>query len=185
MKVAPRLQGDRITLRQLQPSDYAPLREIMNDKITMEALIPFFGVDEWSDEMIVKRYEGFQNFQDLDRALSLIIELNLDRKVVGSCLLKNIDQTSGDAEFGIILDRSVWGQGLAREVHFLALSYAFEKIKLSLVYFETAESNANMRRFFDKYGFPFQLVTTENYYRYELPANEWPKVRALLAPGRS
>lgn len=45
---------------------------------------------------------------------------------------------------GIILHPDYWGQGLATEVHYLCLKWAFEDLKLHRVEFKTSVSNSGM-----------------------------------------
>jgi ribosomal-protein-alanine N-acetyltransferase len=174
------LKGKKILLRSPLAKDYPFLREILNDEKTMEALIPFFKVTTWTEKMVESRYEQFLEEQSLGKTLTYVAIDMKSKKIVGNCGFKNIDFTSQEAAFGIILHKSFWGKGLSGECHLLCLSYGFEELKLAQVYFETDDRNFRMKGFFDKVGIPAVRDSSKNLIRYELSQKDWPKVKIRL-----
>lgn len=162
------LTGRAVCLRTHLKEDYPYLKSVLNDQETMSALHQYFGVIDWTDEMIQKRYEKFLEDQKHGKALSFTVIFKKNNNIVGSCGFKNIDQVEEKAEFGLILHRSVWGKGACADCHLLCLDYAFEKLKLQKIYFTTDNHNYRMQGFFKKVGISQVDKTSEGYLYYEL-----------------
>jgi len=177
----PKVPGTKIDPAHLPlPRDNPMLKDILNDKETMEGLVTFFRVEEWSDDLIKERYERFKTARENGTGCNYTILLRTTNQIVGSCGFKNIDRERKRAEFGIILHRSAWGIAAAESVD-LSLSYAFDGLCLHEVYFETDEINVRAKNFCLRRGIPFVGKTSENYLQYSLTSEIWPSVKDKLA----
>ncbi len=179
------LPGSLISLRPPEKKDYPALGKILNDKITMQALVDYFKTDTWSEKDVEKRYETiFKNRQE-GTGLSYAVLLNATNEVVGSCGFKNIDYSKKQAEFGIILDKSTWGKKISTECHLLCLEHGFQVLKFTKVYFTTSVHNNRMKGFFLKHHIvPVSGFTPGGSVRYDLKVSQWPQVRESLLKER-
>lgn len=174
------MKGSLITLRTTRAEDYDQLGEILNDKETMKSLIRYFQKDRWTGVMVKKRYEKFHKEQQEGTGLSYSVILNANGRVVGNCGLKHLSLLDKKAEFGLILDKTVWGTGISKECHFLCLQYAFDVLGLSIIYFITDEHNERMKGFFAKIDIPFKERSPDAYLHYELSKDNWTAVKKHL-----
>ncbi len=173
-------QGKLVSLISPQPADYPALKDILNDQVTMEILIPYFGVTEWTDAMIHDRYEKFRIEEEAGVGTSWAIYCHAAKKIVGNCGFKKIDKKKSEAEFGIIVHRDYWGKGHAGQAVILSLNYAFEDLQLKRVYFITDQKNIRMQKFFEKVGIRFVGHTEDGFLQYETLATEWAKLKKML-----
>ncbi len=102
------LTGKKILLRHAEPKDYPSFFEILNDQVTMQHLIPFFGRDTWTIEQVAQRYKDFELRRQKGEGLPFAVILQ-DGTVAGSCGFRIINKTGQEAEFGLILSKTVWG----------------------------------------------------------------------------
>ncbi len=174
------LPGETILLRSLEPADYKELAEVLNDRITMEHLIQYFGRESWTDEEVAERYDHFTALQEKGTHMTFAVHYRAENRVVGNCGLKDIDLEKRRAEFGIIVHRSVWGTRVAKECHSLVLSYAFDVLGVTLVYFTTDHTNLRMQRFFESKGIQRRDNGDDTKLYYELPVSDWPATKEKL-----
>lgn len=177
------LIGKKILLRTPSSEDRHVFDEILNDKESMRALIPFFrggNSKEWNEEDLSSSYNRLTKGSGGNAEMNLAIITLGDSKVVGVCGFKNIDPKEKTAEFGIILDRDAWGKGISKETHLLALGWAFSELKLKDIYFYTDEHNLRMIGFFEKFGIRFK-GTKERMQYFVLTNSEWPYVKTKLS----
>lgn len=171
-----KMRGKVIALRPVVPSDYPKLGGILNDRETMSALIAYFKTETWTPESIQQRYERFQKGHDEGTGTSYAVEFNETGEVVGECGFNRI--TTEDAEFGIIIDRAVWGKGVARECFLLCYDYGFGEMGLKRIYCTTDDKNLRMKAFLAKIGIPFLRQIDERSLYYEISAGEWLRQKA-------
>ncbi len=174
------LNGLLVHLRTPCHGDYLQFKSILNDKETMAALLPYFKVETWTDEMVKVRYESFEKQQQDGRCLNYAVVDPTTEIIVGSCGFKKIDLINKRAEFGIILHKNAWGKGISNECFTLCLEYAFSDLTLQTVYFTTDDHNVRMKGFFKKISLPQKGVIEKNCAYFELSKNEWPLIRAKL-----
>jgi len=170
-----------VLLRTPSTKDREAFDDILNDKESMRALIPFFGgKDEWSDEDISSSYNRFTKEAGGTAEMNLAVLEKSSNNVVGCCGFKNIDSKEKTAEFGIILSRSVWGKGISKEAHSLALDWAFKSLGLNEIFFYTDEHNLRMIGFFESHGIRFK-GTKERMQYFIVTQKEWPFIKAKLS----
>ena len=92
----------------------------------------------------------------------MICETTSDR-AVGSVYFRDIDREKGLAEYGIFIgEEDALGKGYATEAAKMALSYAFEKLTLKLVFLRVFADNTSARRSYEKAGFHLIEGKTED-----------------------
>ncbi|KKL18150.1 hypothetical protein LCGC14_2478400 [marine sediment metagenome] len=75
-------------------------------------------------------------------ALTLILELKENKKIIGSISFENISQDDERAEIGFALSKEYWSQGLMTEAIQKLLEFGFKKIK-----FNRLEAFSNIENF--------------------------------------
>ena len=96
-----------------------------------------------------------------------IVESDFDGQTVdiGTTFLKNIDQVSKKAEFGIFIgESSARGRGLASAIVTATLAVAFEELHLNRVYLTVFSSNESAIRAYQKSGFKQEGVLRQDFY---------------------
>src|SRR5574337_497398 len=100
------LQGKHVLLLTPVEEDYPALKKVLNDRVTMRALMPFFRIEEWTNTQVRERYERFQREQEAGTGLTYAIINQATLEIVGNCGFKKIDFELRQAEYGIILHQS-------------------------------------------------------------------------------
>ncbi len=78
----------------------------------------------------------------------------IDGRHIGNCSYFNVDETSKEAEFGIMIgDRAYWNQGYGTDAILTLLNRVFSQTKLERIYLKTLSWNVRAQRCFEKCGF--------------------------------
>jgi RimJ/RimL family protein N-acetyltransferase len=89
----------------------------------------------------------------------------LDRELIGSVGLHNINWVERKAELGIMIgEPRFWGQGYGSDAVREILRTAFEKMNLNRVYLRVFESNPRAIRLYEKCGFQKEGVLKQDHY---------------------
>ncbi len=143
------MQGmDEIYLRKMEVSD--------TDKIV-----------EWRNKDRVRKnfvyqepftIEGHLNWIATQVETGLVVQFIICEKssdrAVGSVYFRDIDRNKGLAEYGIFIgEDDAVGKGYGTIAAKLALSYAFEELKLNYIFLRVFEDNMAARRSYEKAGF--------------------------------
>ncbi len=177
---ASHLENEKVSLNPIEAKDFPRLKDLLNDTATMRDLIPYFGTSVWTDQMVRDRYEKFLQQESLRQSKSYVVQTRTDPNIVGNCGFKNINWQEREAEFGIILHRSVWGQGLATSCVRLCLQDAFEAVGLRRVVFITTPQNKNAQNSLAKTGAKPVHNANPDVLEYEILAGDWPVVKTNL-----
>lgn len=79
---------------------------------------------------------------------------SLDGKHIGNCSYFGIDETSGEAEIGIMIgDKAYWNQGYGADAMRTALNYIFSQTNLKRIHLKTLDWNVRAQKCFEKCGF--------------------------------
>ena len=115
----------------------------------------------------------------------------LDGKHIGNCVYYGINETKGEAEFGIMIgNRDYWDNGYGSDAVATLLSYIFRKTNLKRIYLKSLVSNLRAQKCFQKCGFiPYGHLNKDGYsfVLMEIYDNQWrerqTKVQASSASG--
>ena len=89
----------------------------------------------------------------------------LDKELVGSVGLHNINWVERKAELGIMIgEPRFWGQGYGSDAVREILRIAFEKMNLNRVYLRVFENNPRAIRVYEKCGFQKEGVLRQDHY---------------------
>jgi len=93
-----------------------------------------------------------------------------------------INETDSNAEFYIMVNPGMLGQGIGSKVSMWLFNYAFIVMKLNKIYLYTNEDNTHAYRIYEKCGFKLEGVLREHKYKngyyknrlfYGLLRSEW------------
>lgn len=119
---------------------------------------------------------------DLDKVLDFIIYYN--SKKVGRIYIYNIDFLNERGEFGIIVEKSYSGQGIAYKASQLLFNYVFTNLKINKIYLLVFSENERAKKLYEKLGFEqegyfkkevFKNGKFQNVIRMALFRDEWLK----------
>lgn len=137
------LMGQDVSLRPLRQADAdGPYLEWFNDEESCRNNSHhYFPYQEQDARAFIEAVQGFR-----DRMV-FAIQLNKDDRHIGNIELGKINWIARTGEYAIVLgDRSVWGQGLAKQASVLLLDHAFFGLNLNRVHCGTFASNDAMIR---------------------------------------
>lgn len=150
-------------IRKLELKDALSMLEWMHDTKVIENLqTSVFQNKTIEDcETFIKN-----SFDDRNTCHMAIVDMKDD--YLGTVSLKNIDYNELDAEFAIVLKRSVWNKGYAKEAIFDILQIAFNKYKLNTVYCNVLKRNEKAISLYERMGWT-HLVSVDNRYLENAP----------------
>jgi RimJ/RimL family protein N-acetyltransferase len=89
---------------------------------------------------------------------ALVLAIELDGRHVGNISLQDIDPVGRSADLAIVLDRSVWGDGVGSEAAELLVAHGFSALNLHRITCGTVAANHGMRRLAERLGMtPFEI----------------------------
>lgn len=142
------LKGNHVYLRQPVIEDAALWFEWLND---FDVVLPL-GDEFYSKVTMESVEEQIRNNASSDCFMfSIIIE---EDKVIGRCMLFNIDRVNGSAMVGIFIgDKEQWGKGYAKEAMELLIEYSFRIQNLHSLMLGVYCFNTRAIALYEKLGF--------------------------------
>jgi RimJ/RimL family protein N-acetyltransferase len=102
-----------------------------------------------------------------------------DGKHIGNCAYYNINETSGEAELGIMIgNHHYWNRGYGADAVATLLNHIFSQGGFNRVYLKTLETNIRAHRCFQKNGFASCGHLSKDGYHFvlmEILRYEWEK----------
>jgi len=153
------LEGNRILIRRLRPSDAEAIHQILNNRDVSRWLlmVPYPYPREGAIKYVRKCQRNWQKRADF---LFAIISKDTG-EFLGGGGLKCVDNGNQRAEMGYWLGKKHWNQGYATEAARLFLKFAFGHLKLHRVYAHMFESNVASSRVLEKCGFTREGIWRE------------------------
>lgn len=157
----PRLETERLILREWTPADAEDLYEYARD--------PDVGP-----------HAGWKPHEDVRESRKIIDELFRSNetwalvekesgRIVGSIGLEQ-DKYRPEIrsrEMGYSLGKAYWGRGYMTEAAKRLIHYAFEELKLEVLMIRTGDANLRSRRVIDKCGFTYEGTLRRAYRLYD------------------
>ena len=168
------LKTDRLILRLWKKSDL--------DDFFEYASVP--GVGEmagWPHHTDKEVSKGIlQRFIDNGDVYAIVLKEN--KKVIGSL---GIHDKSAASDFtaksqrtiGFVLSKAYWGQGLTPEAVRAAIKYAFEKLRVDVLWCEHFDENLQSKRVIEKCGFVFY---GKGVYEAPLLGKSFPEKKYIM-----
>jgi len=144
------LQGNRITLRALEPEDLEFLFETENNESFWEVShtqTPF-------SKFLLKQYLENAHLDIFEaKQLRLIIQENLNQKAVGMIDLFDFNPQHKRAGIGILIHEKYQKNGFASEAIELLIKYCFTHLNLHQLYANITSDNSKSIALFQKHQF--------------------------------
>lgn len=126
-----RFQTERLTLRRLRETDFAPFFDYLNDPAVAK-------YQTWEAYTAERAKEVIEEQATLNPGIPgqpflFAVELTDTRSLAGHVVLTVLEKDHLQAEIGFTFAREFQGQGLAREAAARVLDYAFQDLKLHRV----------------------------------------------------
>ena len=178
------IQGPNVTLRLLKKNDRIPLIKAASDGELWNLSFTFVPNEQTIDEYINMALNGYVK----GTILPFIIELNVDKHIVGTTRFWKIDDKNRSLEIGHTWISASWQRTFVNtEIKYLMLKHAFEKLKCIRVQFTTDEINDKSRAAILRLGAKEEGIIRyerimpngrkRNSVRYSIIEDEWPMVK--------
>jgi len=164
------MEGERIVLRKLMPSDASDIYENLRDKDMVKWTLNIPWPYRKRDAMKFVRKARYKMKKRSGYAFGIVLKET--GRVIGVVDLIRVDWKNKNAELGYWLGKKYWGRGLTTEAVKLMLKFAFERLKLHMVYATLFEENIASRRVLEKAGFKLEGVMRECRFKYGKWHNE-------------
>jgi RimJ/RimL family protein N-acetyltransferase len=145
--------------------------ELYSKKENMEFLLPIHG---WTAEQL------FQRKRHPAHRFWLFYDKQSGQRA-GWTGFNKIE--NGVCNFGIVLDHSFWGKGLAFETMKLVFKVGFEEVKADMIELETSPENKGMRKLCDKFKMKLVHIIEKEWEGmkvtscyYTLTKQEWAEL---------
>ena len=146
----PRLEGERIVLRQLTDADVPALFSIFSDEEVVKYWSSPAMVDLAAAEALLASIRQGLRGREL---FQWGIAPRESDEVIGTCTLYQLDMAHRRAELGFALRRASWGAGIASEAVTTLLSFAFDALGLHRIEADADPDNERSIRVLERHGF--------------------------------
>src|SRR5680860_208012 len=181
------IQGPNITLRLLKKNDGIPLINAASDGQLWNLPFTFVPNEQTIDEYINTALTGHAK----GTILPFVIELNVDKQIVGTTRFWKMDEKNRNLEIGHTWISASWQRTYVNtEIKYLMLKYAFDELKCIRVQFTTDEINEKSRAAILRLGAKEEGIIRyerlmpngrkRNSVRYSIIEDEWPVVKERL-----
>lgn len=181
------LDGQRITLRALQPSDADALVNAARDGELWNLTVTVVPSPTTIDSYLKKALDG----REAGTVLPFVIVLKDTGEVIGSTRFWKIDRLNRKLEIGSSWISARWQKTFVNtEAKYLMLRYAFDELDCVRVQFTTDENNQKSRNAILRLGAQQEGIVRHerimpdgrkrNSVRFSIIDEEWPLVRENL-----
>ena len=160
MRVYMNIQGKLTFLRAIELSDSKLLLNIVNDPDTE------FMLGGWSFPISsIRQNEWIQNLDNMHETLRCMIVDKKTGSTVGVIMLTKIDYKNGNAEIHIKLGSEYRGKGYGSDAMTALIEYAFNELRLHLIYGQINIKNITSLKMFEKCGFIYEGTIKHRLYK--------------------
>jgi len=155
----------RLKLRRFEVADAAPLARLYSDDVVMRHMLPGKGYPLPEAEARAQANIANYNQHWRQRGFGVwAVESRPDGRLLGQCGLRFIDEVA-QVEVLYLLNKTVWGLGLASEAARAAIAFGFREKQLARIIGLTLPENAASRRVLAKVGLTFEREAEELWGR--------------------
>ena len=175
------LETERLLLREMRADDETAVHEYASDPEVVRLMIWGPNTREATSEFLTRALDAQEKWPRA--AVGLAIELQSERRMIGSIELRISDEAKRTADFGYVLNRKYWGHGYMTEGARAVLNVAFNALKLHRVWATCHAQNRASYRVMEKLGMRREGLFLKNAmekgewrdtYLYAVLAEEWP-----------
>lgn len=153
-----------VSLRPVKLSDTENIVRWRNQTFVKNNL---YSQEELTTEQHINYYH---QFIESSKVIQFIISVQKNEKIVdiGTTFLRNIDNHSKKAEFGIFIgEQDALGKGYGKAATKQVLDYAFVRLKLNRVYLTVFSDNISAIKAYETSGFQFEGCLKQDFLRYD------------------
>jgi ribosomal-protein-alanine N-acetyltransferase len=157
----PRLETERLVLREFAPADVDAMFAIMSDA----RVLRYFGsLPMTTRDDALRRVEGIRSAFRKREGVRWAVERRIDGQLIGSCGFWRLLPEHARAEVGYELSPDTWGQGVMTEALRAVLAFGFSTMRLHSVEAQIHPANIGSQRVLEKLGFVREGYFRENYF---------------------
>lgn len=154
------IKGDKVYFRAIEETDADILLQLMNDPETEFMLGGYsFPIS------MTNQNEWIKNLEARTEILRCMIVSCEDQKAIGTVILSDIDYKNGIAQIHIKMIQKARGKGYGKATIQLIKKYAFEELRLHLLYATVNEYNKASRNLFEGEGFQLEGILKSRIYK--------------------
>ena len=154
--------GSKVVLRAIEPVDKEMFLEIINDPETEKMIGGLsFPVSSLEQEQWIRNQVGNKS-----TLRCVIAKREKPEEGIGTVILSDIDYRNGVAQVHIKLAlNGARGQGVGTDALMAITKYAFDELRLNLIYAEVLAYNETSQRLFSKCGFNRDGILRERVFK--------------------
>ena len=161
----PRMNGERVLLRALEPSDGASLSELVKSPRVYRYLPTFLFEKKYPDTGDVIRRLYDECFRE-----SIILGVFMDGAFCGLAEMYGYREPIHKISVGYRLLERCWGKGAATETLGLMIDYLYGETDIEIITASTMVENRASARVLEKNGFSLVVHAVGEDWGYETPA---------------
>ena len=155
------IYGEKTVLRAIEPSDNAPLLELINDPNTEKMLGgSSFPVSETAQAKWICDQMG-----RTDVLRCIVADKATPKQGIGTVILSDIDRKNGNAQVHLKLSQAGRGKGYGTDALKAVVDYAFRQLRLHCVYAHILEYNEPSQKLFRKCGFQKEGILRNRVFK--------------------
>lgn len=181
----PRLETERLILRQLTKQDADDLYKFLHDYEVMKDLgmEPCTSLEQIHD--LIDWYD--YSFQE-QQTMRLGIEHRETGRIIGTCGIHSWEPHDERAEVVCVLDKQYWRQGIMSEALSAVIDYGFEELDLFRIQSKVEPQNTASKALMEKMGmrqegllraYVFVFGEHRDNVMYSILRSEWEEMRRL------
>lgn len=160
-KEFPRLETDRLVLREMTPTD----KEDIFCNFTDENVTKYFFTKPFTSiEQAEKLINEIKDLFEQEKGVQWGITLKEDNTVIGTCGYESWTHKNFRGEIGYDLRQSHWGKGIMSEALKAVIQYGFEEMDLNRIEATTRSDNPRSITMLSRLGFQKEGVIREAVY---------------------
>lgn len=182
-RIFPRLETERLVLREIVPADAEDLFHIFSDEETMRywSCLPYTSVDQ-AHRLI----EGLAKVRLAGAGINWAITLRGDERLIGKCGYNEWSKAHRRGDVSYIVAREKRGMGVVSEALGAMLDYGFDHMNLHSVEAGVTPGNEASTRMLQRLGFRLEGHLRENFLTdrgfvdsliYSILRSDWESAR--------
>jgi ribosomal-protein-alanine N-acetyltransferase len=183
-QIFPRLETDRLILREIAPPDADDLFRIFSDAEAMRywSCRPYTSV-----EQAHRLIEEMSEAMDCGAGIQWAITLRGDERLIGKCGYNEWRKRHRRGDVSYIVAREHWGKGIVSEALHAVLDYGFDHLNLHSVEAGVTPGNDASTRMLERLGFHLEGRLRESFWAdgmfvdsliYSLLRRDWETARS-------
>ena len=147
--------SDQLKLREAIPADAKSLLDFLKKASQQSDFIIFDDIKDVSVQV-----EADSLAEIFDSVTDELIVAQLDDQIIGFCRLEKV--SAQEAEFGVVVDKEFWHNGIATYLLEDAMDWAAES-ELQTISLEVYKDNSVAIHLYQKFGFTIESETEKTY----------------------